>query len=112
MKELFITNEHQKQWVDTLEKERDAFQANRQYNDEHSSFPKSNVETLVRLGYTKLPLTEEYGGTGFTVTDLVLFQETFGSMDSATSLAIVWQQGVVSEIFADKIWSDELLYLI
>lgn len=109
MKELFITNEHQKQWVDTLEKERDAFQANRQYNDEHSSFPKSNVETLVRLGYTKLPLTEEYGGTGFTVTDLVLFQETIGSMDSATALAIGWHQGVVAEIFAEKLWSDEML---
>ena len=75
--------------------------------DEQSTFPRENIQALVDIGYTKLTLPKEYGGEGISVTEMILFQETIASFDSATGLAIGWHQGVVGELYENKLWEED-----
>lgn len=108
-KDLFIKTSIQREWVEKLLKHENDFKRDSQKNDQESSFPKENVQTLVDMGYTKLTLPAEYGGGGISVTDMVLFQETIASLDSVTGLAIGWHQGVVGELYEKELWKEEAL---
>lgn len=111
-KELFITTDFQRQWVEKLTEMGPFFSSFSEQSDRQSKFPKENIYKLVEAGYTKLALPKEYGGAGMTVTDLVLFQETIAQYDSATALSIGWHQSVVGDLFEHRTWSEEQLDLL
>lgn len=108
-KALFVDTDFQKNWLDQLESLRETIEQSAKEHDEGAYFPKQNIESLVKLGYTTLSLPVEYGGGGQSVKDMVLFQETLGSMDGATALSIGWHQGVVGEIYEKKLWNEKQL---
>ncbi|MGE6629167.1 acyl-CoA dehydrogenase family protein [Bacillus sp. NPDC077027] len=108
-KALFVDTDFQKTWMSKLEGLRSDIEQAAKANDEGAHFPKRNIQSLVDLGYTALSLPTQYGGGGQSVSDMVLFQETLGSMDGATALSIGWHQGVVGEIYEKKLWSEEQL---
>ncbi|WP_199203597.1 acyl-CoA dehydrogenase family protein [Sporosarcina sp. P34] len=107
--ELFITTDFQRRWVNQLTEAGPFFSSFSEQSDEHSKFPKENIDKLVKMGYTTLTLPKELGGAGITVTDMVLFQETIARFDSATALAIGWHQGVVGELYESRKWTEEQL---
>jgi alkylation response protein AidB-like acyl-CoA dehydrogenase len=109
LKQLFIKTDRQKEWTEKLKKHEDSFRSHSKESDEKGKFPKENIQTLVELGYTKLPLSKDFGGEEISITDLVLFQETISSFDGATGLAIGWHQSVVGELYEKKLWQDEKL---
>jgi alkylation response protein AidB-like acyl-CoA dehydrogenase len=108
-KKLFVKTNIQKEWLEELLKHKGAFKSHSKEIDEQSTFPKENVKTLVDIGYTKLTLPKDYGGEGISVTDMILFQETIASFDGATGLAIGWHQGVVGELYENKLWEEDKL---
>lgn len=107
-KKMMMTNEFQREWVERLEAQTEAFKEHRAENDRNSSFPKRNVAQLVEMGYTRLPMEKALGENDMTMRDFVSFQETIGAMDSATALSIGWHQGISGEIFDKKLWNDEM----
>ncbi|NGP46236.1 acyl-CoA/acyl-ACP dehydrogenase [Bacillaceae bacterium SIJ1] len=108
-KSLFATSEFQRDWLQKLEALRTDFEGSAKATDEEARFPQQNIQQLVDLGYTSLTLPKEYGGAGCSIADLVLFQETLGSMDGATALSIGWHQGVVGEIYEKRQWTEDQL---
>ena len=42
---------------------------------ELGSFPHENINDLKNIGYTKLTLPKEFGGSAISLYDFVLFQE-------------------------------------
>lgn len=111
MKQLFIKTERQKEWIDKLEKKKASFSSYSKEIDEKSRFPMENIQSLIDMGYTSLPLPKEYGGEGISITDMVLFQETISSFDGATGLSIGWHQSVVGELYEKKLWDKRELNL-
>lgn len=109
VKQLFIKTELQREWVNKLEKNKTSFSSYSQEIDEKSRFPMENIQALVNLGYTTLPLAKEFGGKGISITDMVLFQETISSFDGATGLSIGWHQSVVGELYEKKLWDGRKL---
>ncbi len=109
MKQLFIKTERQREWIDKLEKKKTSFGSYSKEIDEKSRFPMENIQALVDMGYTSLPLPKEFGGEGISITDMVLFQETISSFDGATGLSIGWHQSVVGELYEKKLWDVQKL---
>ncbi|MBB4826200.1 alkylation response protein AidB-like acyl-CoA dehydrogenase [Sporosarcina luteola] len=109
MKELFIKSELQREWVTKLTKLQDSIQRAADENDRLSRFPRKTIQTLVEMGYTQLGLPKELGGSGMTVSDLILFQETLASYDGATALSIGWHQGVIGDLFEKRTWTQNQL---
>lgn len=109
MKQIFIKTDTQKKWLQTLSEEGTEFSTRSADTDEQSKFPKENIDVLVNLGYTSLPLPQTYGGKGIGIYDLVLFQETIASSDAATGLSIGWHMGVTGELYEKKLWDDSKL---
>lgn len=99
MKQIFIKTNTQKKWLQTLSEEGTEFSTRSADTDEQSKFPKENIDVLVNLGYTSLPLPQTYGGKGIGIYDMVLFQETIASSDAATGLSIGWHMGVTGELY-------------
>ena len=110
-KALFVDTDFQKTWLNQLESLRQSIEQTAKRTMKVLISPK-NIEALVEMGYTALSLPVEYGGGGQSVTDMVLFQETLGSMDGATALSIGWHQGVVGEIYEKKQWSEKQLQFL
>ncbi|MBB6443928.1 alkylation response protein AidB-like acyl-CoA dehydrogenase [Bacillus benzoevorans] len=109
MKQLFIKTERQREWIDKLEKHQASFSSYSQEIDEKSRFPVENIQALIHMGYTTLPLSKEFGGEGISISDMVLFQETISSFDGATGLSIGWHQSVVGELYEKKLWDKRVL---
>lgn len=109
MKDLFIKSDRQKQWLEKLYEKEAEFRSRSAETDEQAKFPMENIQELVGMGYTSLPLTEEFGGEGIGIYDLVLFQETIASFDGATGLSIGWHMGTVGELYEKKLWSEDRL---
>lgn len=108
-KELFITTDLQREWMDKLSKLEQQFRDSAEQTDRLAAFPKENIQSLVESGYTSLALPKEYGGEGMTVTDMILMQETIASYDGATGLSIGWHQGVVGDLYANELWEKDNL---
>jgi len=109
LKELFIKNDFQRNWMNQLHQQEMVFKSRSIETDEKAKFPKENIQALIDMGFTKLPLPKEYGGENISITDLVLLQETVASFDGATGLAIGWHQSVVGELYEKKLWKEEKL---
>ncbi len=103
-KELFITTDLQREWMDTLSKLEYQIRSSAEETDRLAEFPKANIRSLVESGYTTLALPKKYGGGGITITDMILMQETIASYDGATGLSIGWHQGVVGDLYANELW--------
>ena len=108
-KHVFVTTEFQKEWLHKLEQLRPQIEKTARSNDESGTFPSEHIQALVDIGYTRLPLPERFGGSGLSTSDLVLFQETLGSMDGSLALSISWHQGVVGEIYEKQDWTEQHL---
>lgn len=108
-KALFATTDFQQTWLKKLEALRSQIESTARDNDESGTFPTNHIQALVDSGYTTLPIPESLGGSSLSIADLVLFQETLGSMDGATALSISWHQSVVAEIYEKRKWSEEQL---
>lgn len=108
-KELFITTDLQREWMDTLSKLEYQIRSSAEEKDRLAEFPKANIRSLVESGYTTLALPKKYGGGGITVTDMILMQETIASYDGATGLSIGWHQGVVGDLYANELWEKNNL---
>lgn len=105
----FIQNSEQQHVIDQLNSLKEAIQQRGEYADRENTFPLDNFKDLSSIQYNQLTLPKEYGGKGFGIYDMILFQETLASFDGATALAIGWQLSVVGEIYEKKIWSEEHL---
>ncbi|WP_339249343.1 acyl-CoA dehydrogenase family protein [Sporosarcina sp. FSL W8-0480] len=108
-KELFITTDLQKEWMDKIKGLESQFRGSAEKTDRLAVFPRENIQSLVDIGYTTLTLPKQYGGGGITVTDMVLLQETIASFDGATALSIGWHQGAVGDIYENKLWEPDHL---
>ncbi|MDQ0209173.1 acyl-CoA dehydrogenase family protein [Alkalicoccobacillus murimartini] len=108
-KALFSTTSFQQEWLTKLEQLRQQIEQQAQTNDEQARFPKQSIQSLIDMGYTSLALPTSYEGSSLSTADLVLFQETLGSMDGSTALSISWHQGVVGEIYEKRVWTEEQL---
>ncbi len=109
MLKLFIKSEHQQLWIDKLYKREALFRSKSAEIDRFSTFPKENFEELIRIGYNCATLPQSYGGHGLKVYDMVLLQEILASFDSNTALSIGWNQGVVGDLYENKLWNDTQL---
>jgi alkylation response protein AidB-like acyl-CoA dehydrogenase len=109
LKEIFVKTDLHREWLQKLNEAGPEFSSRSAEIDEQSKFPKENVNTLVQLGYTSLPVPKAYGGKGIGIYDMVLFQETIASHDSATGLSIGWHMGVTGELYEKKLWDDTML---
>lgn len=109
MKDLFIKSEQQRNWLEKLASLEETFKNNAQEIDEQSSFPHEHINELRKIGYTKLTLPKELGGEGFNVFETIALQETLGSYDGSTALAIGWTLLTVGELFENKYWEPSKL---
>ncbi|MFC7685007.1 acyl-CoA dehydrogenase family protein [Ureibacillus sp. GCM10028918] len=106
---LLIKTKIQSEWLEKLLPLKEAFRSHSREIDEQSKFPSENIQSLVDLGYTKLTLPKEYGGEGISVTEMIFLQETIASFDGTTGLTIGWHQGVVGELYENKLWENTML---
>ncbi|MFJ7936597.1 acyl-CoA dehydrogenase family protein [Sporosarcina sp. NPDC096371] len=106
---LFVKTERQTEWLQRLYEKEATFKKSAAEIDELSIFPKENIQALIDIGYTSGTLPTAYGGEGFTVYDMILFQETLASFDANTALSIGWNLGVVGDLFEKKLWTDDNL---
>lgn len=87
----------------------DSFKPLAQAVDEAGGFAFESAERLRASGYTTWAVPEEYGGTGMSVYELVLYQERIAMGDPALALAIGWHMGTVADLAAKKSWSEDKL---
>lgn len=109
MQQLFIKSNKQREWLERLSTLETDFKEQAAIVDEQGSFPSENINALRRIGYTKVTLPEELGGSGFSLYDAILLQETLGSYDGSTALSIGWTLMTVGELFENRYWDSEKL---
>ncbi|WP_026566171.1 acyl-CoA dehydrogenase family protein [Bacillus sp. UNC41MFS5] len=109
MLEVFIKNRKQREWLERLTPLEVEFKQRSALIDEEGSFPHENIHALRKIGYTKVTLPEEFGGSGFSLYDALLVQETLGSFDGSTALSIGWTLMTVGELFENRYWEQEKL---
>ncbi len=63
---------------------------------------------MKNIGYTKLTLPKEFGGSAISLYDFVLFQEKIAEGCGATALSIGWHLGIVKELAENRSWNDEM----
>ncbi|SMQ77692.1 Acyl-CoA dehydrogenase [Bacillus sp. OV166] len=109
MHALFVKNSKQRKWLERLYPLEADFKAQASQIDKEGSFPRENIQALRKIGYTKLTLPEEFGGSGFSLYDSILLQEKLGSYDGSTALSIGWTLMTVGELFENRYWNPEKL---
>src|SRR5690625_5018183 len=109
MQQLFIKNNKQREWLERLATLKEDISGRAAFIDEENIFPSENINALREIGYTKLTLPEEYGGSGFSLYDAILLQETLGSYDGSTALSIGWSLLTVGELFENRYWDPKKL---
>lgn len=106
---LFVKTENQQAWLKKLYEKEVAIKDSARQTDELALFPKDNIQSLVDIGYPHLTLPTRYGGEGFGVYEMVLFQETLARFDGNTALSIGWHLGVTGDLFEKQSWTEEQL---
>lgn len=106
---VFIKNEAQQVVLNNLQALSDTITTLGEKADRENGFPSETFEKLLDIGYNKLTLPKQYGGEGFGIYDMILFQETLAKYDGATALSIGWQLGVIGEVYDKKMWPAEQL---
>ncbi|WP_100404101.1 acyl-CoA dehydrogenase family protein [Bacillus sp. FJAT-42315] len=105
----FVRTTDQQQIIDQLHRLKKHIIERGIQADKENSFPFNSFQDLLSIGYNQLTVPKEYGGKGFGIYDMLLFQETLASFDGPTALAIGWQLGVVGEIYEKQAWSENQL---
>ncbi|WP_429371559.1 acyl-CoA dehydrogenase family protein [Paenibacillus sp. DS2015] len=109
---LFIRNVNQKEWLGKLYEKATTFKDKADQIDKLGIFPTDNVRDLIEMGYTQSTLPQAYGGTGLSVYDMLLLQETLASFDASTALSIGWHLSVVGDLFEKESWTSDNMHLI
>lgn len=109
LKQLFIKTETQRFWLGKLAALEGSFKKAAQKIDEQSQFPLDHINQLRQIGYTKLTLPKQLGGEGLNVYDSILLQETLGSYDGSTALAVGWTLLTVGELYENQHWESSKL---
>lgn len=107
--DAFITSEKQRHVIAQLHTLKQSIAQRGEQADRENGFPAESFEDLLTIGYNKITLPEAYGGLGFGIYDMILFQETLASFDGATALSIGWHLGIVGDLYDQKLWSEEHL---
>ena len=102
----FIKNDNQQAMITQLHTLKRNIEERGAKADLENSFPAENFEDLLNIGYNKVTLPAAYGGLGFGIYDMILFQETLASFDAATALSIGWHLGIVGDLYDKKLWDD------
>ncbi len=71
----FVETEKQFFIIEQLNKLIPKFMEREHQLSELGSFPHENINDLKNIGYTKLTLPKEFGGSAISLYDFVLFQE-------------------------------------
>ncbi|WP_100329987.1 acyl-CoA dehydrogenase family protein [Bacillus xiapuensis] len=103
--QAFVQTEEQQQVIDQLHRLKGQIIERGVQADQENGFPFESFQDLLSMGYNQMTLPKEYGGKGFGIYGMLLFQETLASFDGPTALAIGWQLGVVGEIYEKQAWS-------
>ncbi|MBU8917344.1 acyl-CoA/acyl-ACP dehydrogenase [Bacillus sp. FJAT-29953] len=109
MQEIFIKNSKQREWLERLSPLEPVFKDRAAVIDQEGRFPHENIQALRKIGYTKVTLPEELGGSDFSLYDAILLQEKLGSFDGSTALSIGWTLMTVGELFENRYWNSEKL---
>ena len=71
----FVETEKQSFIIEQINKLIPKFMEREHQLSELGSFPYENINDLKHIGYTKLTLPKEFGGSAISLYDFVLFQE-------------------------------------
>ncbi len=104
----FVETEKQFFIIEQLNKLIPKFMEREHQLSELGSFPHENINDLKNIGYTKLTLPKEFGGSTISLYDFVLFQEKIAEGCGATALSIGWHLGIVKELAENRSWNDEM----
>lgn len=107
MPQTFIRTAQQQQFVDKINALVPKFQQREPALDVIGSFPYENIKELVDIGYTKLILPKENGGSNLSTYELVLFQEHIAKGDGATAISIGWHMGTLLGLRTNTAWPQE-----
>lgn len=102
----FIQNESQQELIKSTEHIIKQFAERRARTDEEGSFPFENLQNLKDAGFLSLTVPKEYGGRGFNLYDMLLFQERLAEGDGATALSIGWHLGSILEMGETRFWKE------
>ena len=104
----FVETEEQSLIIEKINKLIPKFMEREHQLSELGSFPYENINDLKDIGYTKLTLPKEFGGSAISLYDFVLFQEKIAEGCGATALSIGWHLGIVKELAENRSWNDEM----
>ncbi|WP_166703155.1 acyl-CoA dehydrogenase family protein [Bacillus albus] len=104
----FVETEEQSFIIAQINKLIPKFMEREHQLSELGSFPYENISDLKDIGYTKLTLPKEFGGSAISLYDFVLFQEKIAEGCGATALSIGWHLGIVKELAENRSWNDEM----
>lgn len=104
----FVETEEQSFIIAQINKLIPKFMEREHQLSELGSFPYENINDLKDIGYTKLTLPKEFGGSAISLYDFVLFQEKIAEGCGATALSIGWHLGIVKELAENRSWNDEM----
>ena len=104
----FVETEKQSFIIEQINKLIPKFMEREHQLSELGSFPYENINDLKDIGYTKLTLPKEFGGSAISLYDFVLFQEKIAEGCGATALSIGWHLGIVKELAENRSWNDEM----
>ncbi|HDR7325808.1 MULTISPECIES: acyl-CoA dehydrogenase family protein [Bacillus] len=102
----FVETEEQSFIIEQINKLIPKFMEREHQLSELGSFPYENINNLKDIGYTKLTLPKEFGGSAISLYDFVLFQEKIAEGCGATALSIGWHIGIVKELAENRSWND------
>jgi len=94
----FIRNDWERNYLERLEPTLHTFSERAAGLDTAGDFPYENINDLIMSGYTKLTLSEEFGGLGKGLYEYLLVQEAIARHCGSTALAIGWHVGIVLQL--------------
>ncbi|MBJ7929078.1 acyl-CoA dehydrogenase [Bacillus toyonensis] len=102
----FVETEEQSFIIEQINKLIPKFMEREHQLSELGSFPYENINNLKDIGYTKITLPKEFGGSAISLYDFVLFQGKIAEGCGATALSIGWHIGIVKELAENRSWND------
>lgn len=108
-RQLFITNDKQRQMLSQLETVKEQLKVLGKKADETNTYDTASLELLKTIQYQRLTLPKEFGGEGFNVYDAIVAHERLASFDGAAALTAAWSLITVGELFEYRYWSETAL---
>ena len=108
-RQLFITNDKQRQMLEKLETLKVQLQQHGLEADQTNTYNPKSLELLRSINYQRLTLPEQDGGEGFNVYDALVVHERLASFDGAAALTTAWSLITVGELFEYRYWQEDSL---